>query len=419
MADVLFLTQVLPYPLDAGPKIRAYYVLRHLAKDHQVTLLSFVRDEDRPEHVEHLEAFCEAVFTVPMRRSRPRDGWAAVKALYQRIPVIIARDEIGAMKAVIGNILAEHSFDVIHADQTSMAQYGQYALTCVPQQMPRPKTLLDAHNALFRVFEHLATEERNALKRSLYLGEARALEKYEQRVYDQFDQVVFVSGEDRSSLGRALADERTMTIPICIDPSDSPLVDLAPEPRLVTHMGTMFWPPNVDAVLWFAQAVWPLVTARVSDARFVVVGKRPPASVQALADADPSIEVLGYVEDPNPILQETAAFVVPLRAGAGMRVKIIDAWCWGVPIVSTTIGAESITVRDGEDILIADEPEPMAQSIVRLLGDPTLRTALRETGRAGVMERYDWRRVYRQWDSAYNMLLSDREPSERTGDDSC
>jgi polysaccharide biosynthesis protein PslH len=301
--------------------------------------------------------------------------------------------------------MADQPVDVIHADQTSMAQYAQFALAWAPKDTSRPSMVLDAHNALFRVFEQLAVEERQPLKQALLRHEARALERYEQRIYVAFDHVVFVNDEDRMRLGRALLPERrTTTIPICIDPRERPLVACNPEQRTVTHLGTMFWPPNVDGVLWFARQVWPLVLQRAPDARLVVMGKRPPASVQALPANCPSIEVLGYVPDPKPYLQETAAFIVPLWAGAGMRVKIIDAWCWGLPIVSTTLGAEGIAVRDGEDILIADEPAAFANAIMRLLTDPTLRARLRENGRAKVMERYDWRHVYQEWDGVYGAV---------------
>ena len=100
------------------------------------------------------------------------------------------------------------------------------------------------------------------------------------------------------------------------------------------------------------------LTRVVPDARFVIIGKNPPEEVTALSNGDGRIQVTGYVSDPSPYLVETAAFIVPLHAGGGMRVKIPDAWCWGLPVVSTPIGAEGIDVRAGQNILIEDSPEP-------------------------------------------------------------
>jgi len=107
------------------------------------------------------------------------------------------------------------------------------------------------------------------------------------------------------------------------------------------------------------------------------------------------------VEDLIPYLRETAVFIVPLHAGGGMRVKILDAWCWGLPVVTTTIGGEGIQVRDGENALAADTPEGFAQAVVRVLRKPELAARLAAGGRRTVEAHYDWREVYRAWDRVY------------------
>jgi glycosyltransferase involved in cell wall biosynthesis len=140
-----------------------------------------------------------------------------------------------------------------------------------------------------------------------------------------------------------------------------------------------------------------------------LIGKNPPTQLRTL-DARPDVDVPGYVEDLTPYLAETAVFVVPLHAAGGMRVKIVDAWCWGVPIVSTTIGAEGIAVREGENILIADAPDQFAGSVVQVLDDPDLQARLRATGRRWVEEQYDWRRVYGAWDDVYARLIEAVSP---------
>jgi glycosyltransferase involved in cell wall biosynthesis len=167
----------------------------------------------------------------------------------------------------------------------------------------------------------------------------------------------------------------------------------------------MFWPPNVAGVLWFAREVLPLIHRELPEARFVVVGKNPPAEVRALA-ADPRIEVTGYVADPEPYLAAADAFVVPLHAAAGMRVKIVDGWVWGLPIVATPIGAEGIEVRDGENILIAGDAVAFAAAVLRLLTDPQLNDRLRSAGRAWVEAKYAWQVAYRQVDDVYSRLLA-------------
>jgi polysaccharide biosynthesis protein PslH len=176
------------------------------------------------------------------------------------------------------------------------------------------------------------------------------------------------------------------------------------EPPTILHLGTMFWPPNVEGVMWFAREVLPLVRQAVPQARFVVVGKNPTPEVQALA-ADANTEVTGYVADPAPYLSATDAFVVPLHAGGGMRVKIVDGWMWGLPMVSTPVGAEGIAYRDGENILIARDAPEFAQATIRLLTDATLNDRLGAAGRAWVEEHYGWRAVYKCVGEVYAGLV--------------
>jgi glycosyltransferase involved in cell wall biosynthesis len=412
MARVLFLTQVLPYPLSSGAKIRAYYVLRHLAQRHKVTLLSFVREDDRPEYAARMEKICESVHTVPMRRSRLRDLRAVIIAGLTGRSAIIVRDEIKEMHIALKGLVEELEFDVVHADQTSMAQYALYAKSQIPDAEARRTTrlVLDAHNALYRIPERMAAHESNSLKRLALQREARALARYEAQAYQSFDHVVFVTDEDRQMLEERLTGDdygsRFTTIPICVDPQEKSLVDRVEEPRAVTHLGTMFWPPNVEGVVWFAREVFPQLVAAMPEVRFVVIGKDPPQEVCDLPEQVPNVEVTGYVHDPAPYLAHTAVFIVPLHAAGGMRVKIVDAWCWGVPIVSTSIGAEGIDVQDGENLLIADTSDTFADAVMRVLQDPTLGDHLRENGRRWVQEQYDWRRVYAQWDTVYDRLLS-------------
>ncbi|MBN1262302.1 MAG: glycosyltransferase [Anaerolineae bacterium] len=414
MARVLFLTQVLPYPLNAGPKIRAYHVLQHLAQRHEITLVSFVRADDHPESVRHLETLCAAVHTVPMRRSLALNVRAGIKAAITGLPGIIVRDEIAEMFRLLRRLTSEIPFDVVHVDQTSMTAYGKYARTqSARTQSARagsaaPKAVFDAHNALYRIFGQMAEDEPAFIRRQLFARESRALRRYETRLLSGFDHVVFVTDEDRKALGapEPTTDNGFTVIPICVDPEEKPLVSAVSEPRAITHLGTMFWPPNVAGVLWFAREVFPRVLDKAPDARFVIVGKDPPPEVEALSLQVRNIRVTGYVPDPRPYLAETAAFIVPLHAGAGMRVKIIDAWCWGMPIVSTPLGIEGIESLPGEQALVAGEPAAFAEAVIALLTDSGLREKLRIQGRRWVEEQYNWRTVYTRWDDVYAACLS-------------
>ena len=417
MHHVLLLTQVLPYPLDAGPKVRAYYMLRHLAQRHQVTLVSFVRADDRPEYVQHLASLCHAVHTVPMVRSMARNTQAGFKGLATGLPMIVARDDVPEMSAQLRLLARDIAFDVVHADQLSMAWYALLAAEAAPR---RPKTLLDAHNAIYKLTERIAAESHGP-RRLVTQREAGAFRRYEADMVRRFDALLTVTEEDRALLldlfdepERSLQAAKFTTIPICVDPAQvGPITRSSgpseASPPTILHLGTMFWPPNVAGVLWFAREVLPLIWQSLPQARFVVVGKNPPAEVRALA-ADPRIQVTGYVPDPLPHLQAADAFVVPLHSGGGMRVKILDGWLWGLPIVSTPIGAEGIELVDGGNILLAGNAPDFAAATLCILTDRELNQRLRREGRRWVEQTYAWQVVYQRLDVVYDRICQIGSP---------
>lgn len=403
---ILFLTQVLPYPLDAGPKIRAYYVLRHLAQRHAVTLVSFVRATDTTEAVAHLREVCEAVHTVPIVRSRLKDGAFLLKSLATGQPFIIERDWMGAMAKLIRDLIINDApFDAVHADQLWMAPYALWARQAANGSAP--SITLDQHNAVFMIPKRIGENEVNPLKRMMLGVEARKLLRYEIETCRRFDQVVWVTQEDYAALqAQAPASSpipNAGVIPICGNPELIAPVQRKPNACRVTFLGGLHYPPNAQGVRWFAEHVFPQVLAQQPNAILTVIGKQPPA-LDGLGIPAANLYVTGYVDDPQPYLAETAAFIVPLLAGGGMRVKIVEGWTWGMPIVSTTIGAEGIEIAPGENMLIADTPAAFAEATLQLLQNRPLADRLAAAGRAWALHHYNWRVRYQEWDRIYKQV---------------
>jgi polysaccharide biosynthesis protein PslH len=401
---ILFLTQVLPYPLDAGPKVRAYYNLRHLTKAHEITLVSFVRPTDSESALDHLKDFCKEVITIPMKRSRAKDGVAMVKSLLTNVPFLITRDEVNAMTLRLRDIIRQRQFDAIHADQLWMAPYALSAREEARKCGYDPKIILDQHNAVFMIPRRMAASSGNPLLKIWLQRESRLMAGYEKWICEKFDRVVWVTKEDRSmviSQSQLLNDSgRNPVIPICFKPDHSHMpVDLT-DTKNILFLGGLHWPPNAEGALWFANEILPLIVKYHAQARFLVVGKNPPAALQGRQD---HIEAFGYVQNVDDIWAQSRVFIVPLRAGGGMRVKILDAWEKGMPIVSTTIGAEGIQYTDGTDILIADTPEDFAQAVQRILSDRELGMRLGLAGRATLENCYDWEKVYPAWEQVYSL----------------
>ncbi len=400
--NILYLSQLLPYPLDAGAKVREYYVLQYLAARHRVTLAAFVRSSDSVAAQAHVESLVARLVTCPIRRSAWREAAAIGRSALSSEPVLIARDHSPEMFALLRQLTAEAQFDAIHSDQLWMAPYALAAGRRPGIGGRKPRLVLDQHNAVYLIPRRLAQSAHNPALRLAWRREARQMARYEATVCQVFDRVVTVTEADRAALTQLYPAGRApdfSVIPICVDAQASGQRPRSNTPGLL-FVGGMHWPPNADGARWFAEAILPIIRERVPQARFLAVGRQPPESFRQAADF---IEAPGYVDEPGPFWARSQVFVVPLRAGGGMRVKILDAWAQGVPVVSTTIGAEGLVFRAGEDILIGDTPEAFAEAVVSVLSNANLAQRLAAGGRANVEQHYDWRQAYAAWDSVYGL----------------
>jgi polysaccharide biosynthesis protein PslH len=413
---LLFLCQVLPYPLDAGPKTRVYHVLQYLVERHDVTLIAFTRESDTPEAIAHVRSLCPKCHLVSMRRSRLTDGMALIRSVLTAKPFTILRDEHAEMMATVSTIIQSNSFAAIHADQLSMAQYALHAKRELAAKYPdiHPLMVIDAHNAYYLIPERLARVATQITARVFWKREAQLMACYEATTYTQFNRVLTVTVEDQNAirllLNQSSSKPAFMNIPICVDARDGPL-QFNSNPVGLLLLGGLHWPPNADAARWFLNDIWPLVKQRTPQAQLFVIGQRASVDIRAHGDfagitlpqqADNApVVVTGYVDDPLPFIKSCAALLVPLRSGGGMRVKIVDALNWGLPIISTTIGCEGINITPGHDILVADSPADFAQAVVTTIQSPRLRSELAHNGRELIERIYDWRVVYKAFDNVY------------------
>jgi glycosyltransferase involved in cell wall biosynthesis len=282
-----------------------------------------------------------------------------------------------------------------------MAQYAQ--------RVTGAFKVLDAHNALWLLYKRLWRTMSAGPRKWLLGRDWRLLKTYEGRLVREFDAVTAVIQNDKAALQEAAGEAVDIrVIPITIDTDEVAPVTRQPGASHILHIGTMYWPPNIDAVNWFVREVYHLIRQRRPDVQFDVVGSRPPGDLRVLNEAGLGINVTGYVKDPTPYRQQAAAMVVPLLAGGGMRVKILNALAEGIPVVSTTLGCEGIQVTPGRDILVGDTPEEFAGQVLRVLNDPALGGRLSANGRQLMEERYDYRTACRPLDDVYARAASGR-----------
>jgi glycosyltransferase involved in cell wall biosynthesis len=397
---VLFVSQLLPYPLDSGSKVRNYYLLRHLSQRHQVTLVSFVRTTQEADLADKLRPLCEVVHTVPLRRSRPRDVSFLIRSFLRSRPFLVERDWSPALARLVQRLHQEHPFDIVQVSPLTMAPYAL--------ALPGVRRVVDCHD----VISTLTSRAEPALPRCLRplaRIEAQRLSSYEPQTLRRMDCTLVVSEPDRSTLERlGVPPERLAVVPIGVD-TDLPLVrgEQGGSPAIL-HLGGLNYPPNLEGLRWFLSQILPCILAQLPDCRLYVVGRDPPRDVMEVGARDRRVSVVGRAPDVEPYLAGASLLAVPLLSGSGMRVKILEAFARGVPVVSTTLGYEGIEAVPGEHLLVADDPGDFADAVVRLAGDELLARRLTKNARRLAEEKYGWRCVGQALDGVYDDLSSGR-----------
>lgn len=395
----LVLTQVIVYPADAGPKVKTLQVLRHLAKEHEIVYCTFVRSEKEVQDAEKLRQICRRVVTVPIKRSKVSDARYMVESLLTGDLFVLRRDYRASMQKMVSQLLREELIEVIHVDQLNMMRF-------VPKEW-EGTVILDEHNAVWQVVERLRKGTRNPVARRLLGREVRIVSKLEGEACRRADVVLAVSEHDRQMLRDVAGDgAKIEVVPITVDAAQFTSIWEVrdPQPNKLFTIGTMFWPPNSEGVIWWLREGHQRLLSLCPNVHYDVVGSRPPGAMQKLAQQFTNVQVHGYVSDIVPFWVHATALAVPILSGGGVRVKILEAMAAGVPVISTTVGCEGLEVRHGEHLLIADTPETFAQACAAILRDPHLARSLAQNARDLIMRRYDARVALQPLDAAYEAM---------------
>lgn len=417
---ILFLTQIIPYPLDAGPKVKTWNVIRHLHEaGHEVVLASFVREEEK-KHVAAMQSICSEVHTVSIKRSRLADIAYLIKSQVSGRPFLIERDDLPEMRALIKSILNSQSIDAMHADQLTMAQFA-FGDAWLSQSIisKQPFLIFDAHNAVWTIVERSRQTSPWFLKPILQ-AEMKRVTKYEARILEAFDHITAVAKPDVDALMKAVngnrdnldaIESRISTIPIAVDTHELQPLERESDGKSIVTLGSLHYPPNADGVIWFVRDVLPLILSEDPHISLTIIGKNPPQSLLKVAQAYPkNVLVTGYVPDIVPYLREASVLVIPVRAGGGMRVRILEGFSRAMPMVTTTIGLEGIDAVPGRDILVEDTAQGFARATLDLLKNRHQQSRLGENGRRLATTRYDWQVVLKQLDKIYEMAVKARQP---------
>jgi len=367
-------------------------MLTELCRFHRVTWLAGCPKGTALSPEEEADPYATEKIWIPTRESRkggPRFLYElGINLLFSKHPYVLTRYRSATLREKIAELDRSGRFDLIVSDFLTPA-------INFPGLRFRTPTVLFQHNIESQIWRRLAREKTNPVARAYFSGQFGRMRRAERELSAGFDGVITVSPEDSSFSRNHYGLTNVLgAVPTGVDtdyfrPPASP----RPEAGPIAFLGSMDWMPNVECVQHFARDILPRIRERHPNRRFRIIGRAPSPAVRRLAAEDPSIEVTGTVDDVRTHLDESSLLVVPLRSGGGTRIKIFEAMAQGLPVVSTTIGAEGLPVEHGRDILIADTPEAFSDAVVRLLDSPELARGLSENARRRLVNDHSWRSV--------------------------
>ena len=393
---ILFLSPTVPFPLTDGGRIRVYNLLKQIAQKSDVTLLALETQPTDTDGVAELQQLGIQVHLVPNAPTLPRVAFGTlVKAFFKRQPITVARYDVPAYRKKLRALLANETFDLVHYEMFHVAQF--HTETDLP-------SVLSQQNVDSAIWRRLCSETANPFYKFAYWTQQLAFQRYERLLSPKFDALTCTSDIDAAVFEKHCAKDAIEIIPNGVDITHYQPDLTAETPAHLIYIGSMDWYPNEDAVAFFADEVLPRIQEKVLDVKFSIVGGNPSAQVQKLA-ARNGIVVTGRVPEIKPYFAETTVFVVPLRIGSGTRLKILEALAMGKAIVSTSVGAEGLDLKNGKEIFIADAPTAFADAVTRLLTDSELRRRIGENGRARVEQDYDWRSIGEKLHGVYTKIV--------------
>ncbi len=392
--ELLFLAHRIPYPPNKGDKIRSFNMLKHLGKSYRVHVGAFVDDPGDWRYEGALQALCDELCLLTLNPRRRRI--ASLKGLLSGLPLTLPYYESPAMQAWVDELLARRPVDAVVVFSSPMGQF------------------LEKHDRAGRrlIVDFVDVDSDKWAQYSaskswpgswLYAREARTLLSYERKLAAAFDASVFVSSEECALFQRLAPEVKARCVGICngVDTDYfSPQRDYANPYKgagpVLVFTGAMDYWANVDAVRWFADAIFPAVRSQVPAAEFYIVGARPDAAVRALAARD-GVTVTGAVQDIRPYLAHAAVAVAPMRIARGIQNKVLEAMAMGLPVLASAEAAEGIKAESGTTFLVALSATEFQASAVRLLrGDYP---DMGKQARRCVCERYGWEQNLKRLDA--------------------
>lgn len=396
--NILFITGMLPFPLDNGRNIRAYNMIRKLSDRNNITLL--ITEERNPDtyKIDKMYKFCKEIRMVPVKPvSKINLILLLFLSIFRNKPFTLLRRFSNNVHREIKILLKNNMINAVICDRLTETLYF------INERISAIK-IYSTHNIEHQIMERYFKAENNFFKKIAAYIIFKQTINYERRVWNDFDFLVSVSDNDKVSMSGFAPANRIFVVPNGIDTNYFKPKDGATIPFSIVYTGQMGWHPNEDAVMYFINSIYPLIKNSIPNLKLFIVGSNASKRLHRRAQCDKNIEITGRVEDVRVYIDKAAVCIVPLRIGSGTRLKILEAMSMAKPVISTSIGCEGLDVTNEKDIIITDDRNEFANKTIALLNDEAMSQRLGRAGQKLVKEKYDWSVVLRELDEFNNRL---------------
>ncbi|MFP7753826.1 TIGR03087 family PEP-CTERM/XrtA system glycosyltransferase [Thermodesulfobacteriota bacterium B35] len=388
---ILLLTHRIPYPPNKGDKIRSYHQLQYLLERGSVYLGTLIDDPRDLGYADELGINCEDTFFAEINTKAKR----FISALYQVAtgkPASVTYFHDRKLQQWINIILDSRRIDLIFCFSSTMAEYLFRSPSWKRIKEQGVQLVMDFCDVDSRKWQDYGEIKRWPLS-TFFRREGKLLQQYEQDIATAFDICFLASSRERRLFHQLHGGQNVSVLQNGVDLDffsnrESTVVEKNTSPVLV-FTGAMDYDVNIDGVLWFVSYIWPRIIEKAPDVRFYVVGSNPTREIKSLEQKG-GITVTGYVEDIREYYKMATICVAPLRIARGIQNKILEAMAMTKPVICTSNAFEGIIANPGQDLIVADEPEDFALSVLALLENSKKRQLIAERGRRCMEEKYSW-----------------------------
>ncbi len=397
---ILMLVPYLPTITMSGGQTRWYNIIKHLAKNHEITLFSLIKDESEKRFIPELKKYCRKV-KVFLRPEKPWTVRNVFLSVFGPFPLLVIRNQSLEEKRAIKEELAEEKYDLIHAETFYvMPHLGKVS---VP-------TILVEQTIWHNVYKHYVDNEIPWILRLFFLEDVIKVKFWEKYYWSKADRLFAVSEEDREEMLKVVPNKDVGIIPNGVD-SDyfiQKKKERRKPPRILYGVTNFEWLQNQEATRILINDVWPKIKKEFSNAKVWIAGRKMPAWIKNLSKKDKDFETSEDIPDARDAYRRASFMVAPIRGSGGTRLKILEAMATGLPVISTRVGVAGLRLKNKVNALIADTSQEIADYALMLLRDDRLAEKIGDAGREHVQKYFDWKSIVKLHDPIYKSLVTNK-----------